>query len=599
MATYYWVGGSGNWNTTDTTNWALSSGGAGGAGVPTSTDDVVFDGSSDAGAPFVVTVTGTSSAPALCKDFTASGLAQAMTLTYAASAWLDVYGSLTLPASNFTWTGVSGNRLQFRATSAGKTITTNGVTLTSTFVAFIGVGGEWTLGSALTTTNLGISFSAGTFNSGNYNITANALQRLGDQPDAMTVNLGSSAIAVVANAPINIDVTNNLTWDAGTSTITCSNASPTFTGGGLTYYNVSFSSAANGLTRINGANTFNNLTQTSRSATGRRVVVFGANQTVAGTLTLGAANTAIRRVHVLSDQIGVQRTITLNGTLAALADVDFRDTVAAGTVATPWTGTRIGNGLNNSGITFDAPKTVYRVGTGNWSATQWSTSSGGAVNVNNFPLAQDSAIFDSNTASGTHTIDSFWWFGTLDCSALTNAVTIASGTTTPIFFGDVVLDADVTLTGTGVITLSGQGTTQSVTSAGVSFPQPITVDTPNGTVKFLDALTVANTLTLTDGTTELKEGATTTVNALQTSGTIQKTLRSGVSGVQATLSQSSGTVDVSYLTIQDINATGGATWNAFVSQGNVDDGNNTGWDFLVQLGRYIYTRRKNKVIFQS
>jgi hypothetical protein len=48
--------------------------------------------------------------------------------------------------------------------------------------------------------------------------------------------------------------------------------------------------------------------------------VTGAN----GTLTLGAANTSIRRIQIQSNAIGTQRTITLNGTLATLADVDFR-----------------------------------------------------------------------------------------------------------------------------------------------------------------------------------------------------------------------------------------------------------------------------------
>ena len=54
---------------------------------------------------------------------------------------------------------------------------------------------------------------------------------------------------------------------------------------------------------------------------------------------------------------------------------------------------------------------------------------------------------------------------------------------------------------------------------------------------------------------------------------------------------------VSFVSIKDIAATGGATWNAFSSSGNVDAGNNSGWDFNDLAFRYIYTRRKNKVIF--
>jgi hypothetical protein len=47
MATRYWVGGTGNW--TDTARWSTSSGGSGGASVPGSGDDVVFDANSGAG----------------------------------------------------------------------------------------------------------------------------------------------------------------------------------------------------------------------------------------------------------------------------------------------------------------------------------------------------------------------------------------------------------------------------------------------------------------------------------------------------------------------------------------------------------------------
>lgn len=42
MASRYWVGTTTSWNTSS--NWSATSGGAGGAGVPTSSDDVIFDG---------------------------------------------------------------------------------------------------------------------------------------------------------------------------------------------------------------------------------------------------------------------------------------------------------------------------------------------------------------------------------------------------------------------------------------------------------------------------------------------------------------------------------------------------------------------------
>jgi hypothetical protein len=49
MAARFWVGGSGTWDNADTTHWSATTGGAGGASVPTSSDTVTFDASSGAG----------------------------------------------------------------------------------------------------------------------------------------------------------------------------------------------------------------------------------------------------------------------------------------------------------------------------------------------------------------------------------------------------------------------------------------------------------------------------------------------------------------------------------------------------------------------
>ena len=59
------------------------------------------------------------------------------------------------------------------------------------------------------------------------------------------------------------------------------------------------------------------------------------------------------------------------------------------------------------------------------------------------------------------------------------------------------------------------------------------------------------------------------------------TIESRQIGVNFTLSKSSGTVEVTFCSIKDSIATGGATWNAYTSNGNVDNGNNTGWIFAI------------------
>ena len=60
MANRYWVGGTGTWSASNTTNWAATSGGAGGQSVPGPSDTVTFNAAS--GTSFTVTVDNSGSA---------------------------------------------------------------------------------------------------------------------------------------------------------------------------------------------------------------------------------------------------------------------------------------------------------------------------------------------------------------------------------------------------------------------------------------------------------------------------------------------------------------------------------------------------------
>jgi hypothetical protein len=794
MANYYWVGGNGTWDATTTTNWSTTSGGAGGAGVPTSADNAYFDGASDTGAAFTVTV-GTD---AVCADYivgdgsTVSALDQTMTL--AGSDTLSIHGSWFNPATNYTrtYTGT----INFLG-AGSHTITTNGISITSvssisqTGLSFNNSLGEWTLGSALTVASTssinnfggGVIIFAGTFNTANYNVTVKKLALV----SSAAANFGSSTITLSYNtngSQGSFQCESGVTLDAGTSTIINTAPRIRFLGGNKNYYNIEFTSTSldNFSNIISGVLSTNNLTLASRSASGFSFLATDSNITIAGTLSVQSGNTdPTRRIRFNSNTLGTQRTITAAAINFGYG-IDFQDIVAAG-ASSPWDVSALAGGdcKNNSNITFPAAKTVYRIGTGNFSATQWASSSGGSPAADQFPLAQDTMVFDANTTTGTHTINTNYQLGTLDMTNSTT-VTLASGTTAPAFYGDITLSNAVTPSGTGAMTFSGRNT-QTITSSGRTFTQPLPVNSPSGTIVLADALitnlaitltngtldlnnqtatcnnfsssnsntrsidfgtgkivlkgtgtvwttstntgfTVAGTpvvdvdnntatattvttgalseanaisfnfingaytltdtnaryrnlnftgfggtvpnstrtiygnltleggatnsagansttfaatsgtqqittdgvtidyplvfnapgavvefqdaltqgatraFTITNGTVEIFAGATSTVGAFGTSGSNQKFLQSTTPGVQATLSQASGTVNASNLTITDIDATGGATWNAFISQGNVDGGNNIGWDFLVQIGRYMYTRRKNKVILQ-
>ena len=169
-------------------------------------------------------------------------------------------------------------------------------------------------------------------------------------------------------------------------------------------------------------------------------------------------------------------------------------------------------------------------------------------------------------------------------------------------YGGATLSAGMTLTaGANVTTFAATSGTNNITTAAKTLDFPITFNGIGGTWAFQDALTQGATraFTITNGTVQLKASATSTTGAFATSGTTQKFLQSTTPGTQATLTQASGTVNASYLTIQDINATGGAVWYSPVTQFNVDGGNNDGWDFFLQVGQYMYTRRKTKRLLIS
>jgi hypothetical protein len=183
MATYYWVGGAGTWNAALTTNWAASSGAAGGAGVPTSTDNVIFDTLSGTGS--ITTSSG------VCLDLTVTAT-QALTLGTSTVGGYSCYGSLSC-VSGGSFTFQVQNGCTFRATTTGKTITYNGHSYGGS-MTFNGVGGGWTLGSALSTTstNASITFTNGTFDtssSGNYSISSQTSLALG--VGTKTINLNS------------------------------------------------------------------------------------------------------------------------------------------------------------------------------------------------------------------------------------------------------------------------------------------------------------------------------------------------------------------------------------------------------------------------
>jgi hypothetical protein len=180
MADRYWVGGTGTWNTTSTTNWSATSGGAGGASVPTVADNVIFDQA----ATYTVTMTGALA----CLNITVS--AGVVTFATGTTPTLNVRGSWsTIAGTVWNSTGL----VTFTSTTAA-TITSGGITINAPFT-FNGTGGVWTLQDNLTLANtLTTTLTAGTLALGSFTLKTGLFNSSGTV--ARTLNFGTGNITL-------------------------------------------------------------------------------------------------------------------------------------------------------------------------------------------------------------------------------------------------------------------------------------------------------------------------------------------------------------------------------------------------------------------
>lgn len=149
MANRYWVGGAGSW--TDTARWSTTSGGAGGASVPGSSDDVYFDANSGSGAV-------TTNNNMLVGTLSLTGFAGTFNSTVGDRFYVSS-GNVTLAPIS----GLQNIRLYVITTS---TITTNNASVNYLYLdGNISVVGDLTVSDVIAI--------AGSCNFGSYNFSAN------------------------------------------------------------------------------------------------------------------------------------------------------------------------------------------------------------------------------------------------------------------------------------------------------------------------------------------------------------------------------------------------------------------------------------------
>jgi hypothetical protein len=514
----YWVGGTGNWNST--TKWSTTSGGASGADLPRSHDDVVFDANS-APTTYTATVNAITSGNR-CKALTIDGPANVFaTMTLAGSTALYIHGSITFPPANMlrTYTGA----ITLTGEGAGKTLTVNGKTLASTITVASPLA-EWALGSAFNNGSQSLNITSGSFDTAGYTFQADGLNVFGNY--TRSLSFGSSLVTLTGTGLFLADAASDFTtynsnatlaFDGGTAEIRITGTTGNLRARGRTFHTVWFFAGTN-KDLSGGSNTFTEL-KFSPNTTFSRYTNFWIynDQTITGTLTFVASSTASTRAALSSGLlIGAYKRSPVTLTCAAVSapsDFDFQNIVIAGAAISGGnvTGTRLGDSGGNSGITFETPKTVYwnrAAGGAINTSNAWALTSGGTADSNNFPLPQDTAVFENTglNSGATITTVSNMAFGGMDMSARTLPMTL-SNTTTSYVFGDWVNGSGTTLSGTGAFVFAGSGFNTSITGAGKTFSQRFTIERPFGSLTLLDAVTISSTssaaLTLYSGTLNL------------------------------------------------------------------------------------------------
>ncbi|HET6558054.1 MAG TPA: hypothetical protein VFG54_12115 [Prolixibacteraceae bacterium] len=406
--------------------------------IPTSADNVIFDTNSGTG-------TITVNAVANMQDFTCLNI-QAITLANAAYNF-NVYGSLTLHAnltSNFTGTGY----LQFKATSLGKTITSNGNTASWNRLYFDGVGGEWTNQDDWNLGSTGIFHVNGTWNTNSKTITSTGNYILG--MGIKTWTLGSSIINISSFLNSSNNEWGNFTIQAGTSTINCSGE---FTPSTVrkTFYNVVAAS-------MNGYNIhiFNNLTILSVNGAGMQLYSTGI--VVNDTLTV--KGTSAKRALIFGYILGTKHTITANNVVFEY--VDFRDTKFTNPIDLSLIVGGSGDCGGNENITFTPSQTQYfkhTSGAVNWSNVgKWFSDQAKTI-AGRVPLPQDDAVFDAGSFTGasTLTVDAPRIGRNLNMEAVNQVITMTLANTIECY-GSFILGNNIeTLFGVTSIHLYGRG----------------------------------------------------------------------------------------------------------------------------------------------
>jgi hypothetical protein len=541
-----------------------------------------------------------------------------------AATSLNIAGDLTLSSSG-TYTGLTVTMVDTG------TITNNGKTIAA-FTINNGAGTA-TLSAALSCTTY--TQTTGTINFATFNLTcsstatftAGTLNNIGTitcttwttqgtfahssgtiTPSVSFVTLSGSytqsGTSVLSAVPTFTQIAGNVTFRstyALTTTGTYTLSAGTLTLGGDLTTGIFSSSSTN--TRAIAFSTYNIILTHTTAATTVLNISDATNFTYTGTggFTVGAMNntrTFTAGITGGSTTNAPNLTFTTGASVATLTtagwfnNLDFGTTsftlgttslTITGNLTLSSSGTYTGLGLRvlgTSNITTNA-KTIAELVIGT-NGIPPPALTGTATLAGNLTLSGALTLTQGSLTCSTYAVQSATFAST---GALTRSIT-GSGTYTITGAGATAFsNASATgITITGLIISMTAATAKTFAGGGATYPTlnqggagALTIS-GNNSFGDLTATTRPSTITFTISTTQ-------TFTNFTLSGTAGNlvTINSSTAATQATLSKTSGTVSVGYLSIRDSNATGGANWDAGATSSNVS--NNTGWIF----GGYVFT----------
>lgn len=429
----FWVNGPGNWD--DPNHWATTTGGAPGACVPTSLDNVHFDINSFTGNNQIVS---TGSGDIRCRTMDWTGSKDRSPILQMGAIDISsayIYGSLILN-ENLT-IDLPNVDFYFRSTETGQTLALYDFEFPND-VSFDGIGGQWTLANNLDVDG-SLILDNGHFISAGFDITCNYFESsdLTFAGKTRTLDIQNSSLTVLGyenSFSVNIDAADinarqTLSLLTNGSKIIVESEKAFFIGGAFSsnaafniirFNNEGSLKSENLLTRINdltfeeggelngttGEVTFDIGKLTLNKGTKPNTFIFQSDITfpIEDFTALGSCNFPI---HIRGSKSGKQADLevktSLNANFIELTDINGVGSAVTYTANNSLEHTNVTNWIVNSITAVD----LYWVGNGlndEWSNyLNWSKTSGG-TSEGCIPTELDNVFFDSKSFLGSKTV---------------------------------------------------------------------------------------------------------------------------------------------------------------------------------------------------